>query len=307
MTRTDLHRPAEIAPADYDYLFSYYYGRFSWNTALLAAVRTGEPQSEPTWGVDPATGNDCIIGSRQVTSPWGKLPFFEKEGFGGCDICGANYLAGAAFLHRPSGEVITIGHICADKMDVHYDKGDWLENQRRIAKLRKTSKFIQERLAKKQRTKTQAAEFLAENEGLEDALKTDHYISQDLAANLAKWGGLSEKQVALAFKLQTDANKPVDPNEPVDVKPPEGRVVITGEVLSIKERFDDYGSTMKMTIKCKSELGQFRLWGTCPAAIVSSAPNRGDMVRFTATIKPKENGFGFFSRPTKAAVLAPTV
>lgn len=57
-TRKDIHRPAEIKPTDYKYLFSYSYpglnGAPGINLTLLAAVRTGETQKEPVYGFDYA-------------------------------------------------------------------------------------------------------------------------------------------------------------------------------------------------------------------------------------------------------------
>ena len=78
--------------------------------------------------------------------------------------------------------------------------------------------------------------------------------------------------------------------------PPEGRQVITGEVIAIKPHEGAFGFSMKLTVKCDG----YRLWGTCPKGM---GAERGDTVRFTATIKPKEKGFGFFSRPTGGEIV----
>lgn len=81
----------------------------------------------------------------------------------------------------------------------------------------------------------------------------------------------------------------------------EGRVVITGKVLSVKERFSAYGSVLKITVK--DDRG-FRVWGTLPSAIAGQGCT-GRRVTFTATVETSDDdpAFGFFKRPTKAALL----
>jgi len=80
---------------------------------------------------------------------------------------------------------------------------------------------------------------------------------------------------------------------------PEGRVTITGEVLTVKLIDGYYGSTLKMLIGDDSG---YRVWGTVPAAI---DPERGDRVTLTATVSPSDDDptFGFYKRPTKAALI----
>jgi hypothetical protein len=79
----------------------------------------------------------------------------------------------------------------------------------------------------------------------------------------------------------------------------EGRQVITGVVLAMKWQSSDWGDTLKMLVQ--DDRG-FRVWGTVPGNI---EPNREERVTFTATItqSDKDPKFGFFKRPTKAAVL----
>jgi len=80
---------------------------------------------------------------------------------------------------------------------------------------------------------------------------------------------------------------------------PAGRVVVTGEVLSVKLQDGYYGSTWKMLVK--DDRG-FKVWGSIPSSLDAS---RGCRVTFTAAIEPSndDDKFGFFKRPTKAAIL----
>ena len=110
--------------------------------------------------------------------------------------------------------------------------------------------------------------------------------------------------VAFARFLDGEAAKAADAKaaEAGEVEPvPTGRVVITGEVIGISERYSDYGVTYKLTVK--DDRG-FKVWVTRPAAI--SDADRGDRVTLTATVEPSSDDkyFGFGKRPTKASVLA---
>lgn len=82
---------------------------------------------------------------------------------------------------------------------------------------------------------------------------------------------------------------------------PEGRVVITGECLTFKWQESLYGNVEKMLVQ--DDRG-FRVWGSVPASL--SEAERGDRITFTATVtaSDKDAKFGFFKRPTKAALLS---
>lgn len=124
--------------------------------------------------------------------------------------------------------------------------------------------------------------------------KTENSFILDIQAKAQKYL-LSQKQVdALKKACQRERDRKKEAKS--DRMPPEGRQVITGEVLSIKEHHGTFGFSLKLTVKCDG----YRLWGTCPKGM---GAERGDTVRFTATIQPKEKGFGFFSRPTNGEVV----
>lgn len=301
--RNDVHRPGLINPTDYQYLFSYSFGQFGFNTGLLRAVRTGETQLEPIF--EARDGYLVTVGHRTITSPWGKLPFFVKTTGSecGCDICGAHYLHGDAWLHRPTGEVVLIGHMCADKMGTTPARGEWTANHKYMAKLRKTAKY---QLMKAQENAARAAkgtQFLLDHPGLEEALKLDHHISRDLLANLAKWGSLSEKQIELAHKLVVQTQEKASE---VLAKVPEGRTTVDGTVISTKAVDTQFGTTYKMLVEVKSEEGSYKVFGTIPSLLLDSVQGslKGCRVAFTAQFQPKEPGFGFFSRPTCPKLLA---
>lgn len=79
----------------------------------------------------------------------------------------------------------------------------------------------------------------------------------------------------------------------------DGRQVINGTVLAMKNQESDWGSVLKMLVQ--DDRG-FRVWGSVPSSLDC---NREDQITFTATVSQsdKDSKFGFFKRPTKASVV----
>jgi len=148
------------------------------------------------------------------------------------------------------------------------------------------------------------ASLLTANPGLETALLADHAISRDLADKLVTYGSLSPAQIVLAFKLAADANAP----KPVKLDCPAGRQTIEGTILSVKEAENDFGVTWKMLVEVSIPEGSYRVFGTVPGSIcgIGVGSLKGRRVKLTATVQPKEPGFGFYSRPTGAQLVGET-
>ena len=156
--------------------------------------------------------------------------------------------------------------------------------------------------------------FLAANPGLREALMQNHRISMDLDAKLMHFHSLSPAQIALAFKLHSDAYCPARPSE-INVPAPEGRQVIRGTVVSVKEHRGDFGDTLKMTVKVTTNAGSWLAWGTVPSNLTPRARvyqtdpvvhqiDKGAEVEFTATLtRGREPHFAFFKRPTNARLV----
>mgnify|MGYP001400417867 FL=1 len=269
----------------------------------MSAVRTGKPQQERIYEIDPVTGCIVCVGSRTVTSPWGKVPFLDKTtgSESGCDICGAHFLHGDVFRKISTGEAIVIGHMCADKMGLVSNRGEWTANQKKMARLKKDAAYQQRRLELAALRRLDAVKVLEAHPGLEDALKVDHYISRDLAAKLDSYGSLSPAQIALALKIAREASEPkAEESTLPEIAPAPGRQQIEGTVLGVKDVETDFGSTTKILVQVETGAGRFKLFGTMADSLYNDSPIKGARVRFTATVQPKEAGFGFFSRPTQA-------
>ena len=311
--RDDVHRPGAIDPSEYKYLFSFSLGTYGFNLELLRATFDGAPTFRvPEYHISDS-GAIYISGYRTCQNTFGKLYYFSKDNeAGGCHICGARYSHGDVWLHIPTQQAIMIGHICADKMELVSDRGEWTRNQKLMARLKKEAAYQARKAELAALRRVDALKLMEANQGLEDALKTDHYISRDLAAKLDQYGSLSAKQIELAFKLANDvaekAALEAAQQEVPEILPPAGRVKITGIVISTKcQDNEDFGTvSYKMLVEVEENGSRFKLWGTVPAAIMPLGPLsdlKGSRVSFTATVTPKEKGFGFYSRPTGAAVL----
>jgi hypothetical protein len=119
----------------------------------------------------------------------------------------------------------------------------------------------------------------------------------NVATKFDRYGSISEAQAAAVEAAFTrDVVRSVE-SSPVVV----GRGVVTGEIMSKKEKDSEYGFYFAITVR--DERG-FTLWGRIPAAIADAAI--GVKVTFTATLSKsdRDDTFGFFKRASKASIAA---
>ena len=218
----------------------------------------------------------------------------------GCAHCGSTFAHGSVFLHIPTGEFISFGNVCASK---RLSQASNLAMRKDVLARRAATAKANAEAAAEMAEALEAQ--LQEEEGLREALQTDHYIVQDI---LRRQRPLSEAQVALVFKLAKEAAEKVDAEpEPEAVDIPaewlEGRITFTGTVVSRKWKDSDFGGAFKLLILADVAEGQVcKLWGTEPSAIEAE---KGDRVQMTARLERSNDdaGFGFYKRPTKPEVL----
>lgn len=138
--------------------------------------------------------------------------------------------------------------------------------------------------------------------GLSKALRVDHYITRDIRSRFISNGFLSDKQIALLFRLeQQEREREV---EPPAVEVPAGRHTVRGTVLGLKTVESRFGLTLKMLLRVMAPGGAYKVWGTVPDSIQGGSSLRGAVVEMSAEMIPKEVGFGFFKRPTRASVVS---
>lgn len=306
-TRTDVHRPGAIIPADYRELFCYAYPTTvdgwpvpGFNIHLLNAQRIGARCS----GVNGGRGG--VDWAEPICGDDGKpYPMSAIHKGGACDSCGAYFVEGSLFLHSPSGECIVLGHICANKMGIAFDASAaaTMKGQRKAAR-----KSV---ILRKQRRAGLRAWAGDASPELRVALRADHYIVKDIRARLIQWGKVSEKQAALVVKIAADiaerASQPAEVHVPAPIA--DGRQTVTGTVVSVKLHEGAYGDSLKMTVKVTTSEGTWLAWGTAPSALLDEVANlgglRGCVVRFDCKLKAgRDAHFALLSRPTKGEVLA---
>lgn len=81
----------------------------------------------------------------------------------------------------------------------------------------------------------------------------------------------------------------------------EGRQTIEGVIVSRKAYANEYQYGGEDIIKVLVDCGTFKTFGGLAKAIRNAKV--GDRVKFDAMIEPKETGFGYHSRPTKAEIV----
>lgn len=129
----------------------------------------------------------------------------------------------------------------------------------------------------------------------------------DMVAKFDRTSDLTRKQIDAFVKTVNsrieDERKDAEAEDVV-----EGKIDITGEILSVKQHVDDYYYPPKVTRKMivRDDRG-FKVWGSVPSSIYSA--DRGDRVSFSARVTRSDDDakFGFFKRPTKAKIIADPV
>jgi len=271
-TRTDLHRPSQLVPSDYQII-----------TTFALPRGGGSADNDDEW-FDEGYGNEEVeaeLAAHPDVPVWGECSH--------CGSCGARFGSGALFRHRPSGDYLFVGHDCADAMFLIADWSGVEVAAKRSADNRKLA--VQRRLNAERK-----AAFLLAHVGLAEALTADHRIVRDIAEKFKQWD-LSEAQVALVFKLaeQVATQRAEEPYTAA----PTGRVTFTGRIVSLKyQEAYCYGGagSYKATIKVVTPSGIWLAWGTLPAA---SSAEKGDEVTLMATVTPSEDKeyFAFYKRP----------
>lgn len=241
------------------------------------------------------------------------------EKSGRCQSCGTVYNHGMV-VDGPQG-LLTVGHICGTE---YFGLSSVYELRARAAA----------KIKERNERRREAEAFIAEHNLAEVFEHTflgdpidkpedgDYYSGYaagttfDIRRKLLQYGSLSDAQVALLHKLHAEhhARQAERAAEPATVAIPseylDGRVTISGTVLSVKFQEGPYGTTQKMLVAVDTDGGRFKLWGSVPSGLdtydhetgQAKFVKRGDKVQFDAKVEVSKSDetFGYFSRPTKA-------
>jgi hypothetical protein len=298
--RTDIHRPAEFDPQDYE---------------VVDYIDSRRPEC-------PVTGDpDVLEAYKRWVAQWEEhlleyFPNWQTAGAHGitqCNHCGTHIRWVAVVLHRPTGGHLAFGEICADRCEL--PSRDAFR-----------AKYIKDRAALQAaalENMTRKAAFRAAHPEVVELLETvdisdrfDDSFLVSVARQYNSKGELSERQVEALEKLisrqrERDARREQERWE-LQGAPQleEGRYEITGEIVSAKVVDGDYGMQVKMLVKLEN--GN-KVYGSMPSNVeeelgsdgIAALRARPQPVRFTAQVERSRDDehFGFFKRPTKAALL----
>jgi len=298
--RQDVHKPSAINPEDYEYVALEHVkieglGDCEYAMAERRALTAHMNRTGGKWSGHAHGGN--------------------------CMICGAWMIYSVAFYHRPTNTYVRTGHQCAEKLE-------WSDPN--AFKAYKTAC----KAALANRAGQAKAEQVLRDQGLSETawtiykawtLETDmgdfqlnrnYRTISDIVAKLVKWGSVSEKAMAYLKRLTEE----VDNWEEIQAKKeaskalipdvPEGRQVMTGYILSVKIREDQYtGEFLGYKMLVETDQG-YKVWGTLPNNLFQASGYRhlkaiGRKVTFrgTNTKSRDDRTFGFFSRPSNAKFL----
>lgn len=358
-TRTDVHRPAVLDPADYRAVGSF-------------DLHDTEGYSY----IEPEYADRDFAETRHGS--------WRDDSYGRCQHCGHHLRHGEVYLHTPTGELLAVGMQCATKLDLpdrDAVKDREIGRRRVLARLRGRFVYGDPRARQACEAATAAAVQALENqqpveyrlrpeldeqtvEALSSRLnsinyKLEHTDNQslshsallvdasrvrkdlyyevereivpvntflaDLGRKFERDAYLSPKQIEAAwwsaerdrqFEIRNDLMEQQREAENADREPvpvTEGRIQVTGEVVKTDWQENDYGSRKVMVVK--DDRG-FLLWGSVPDSIYHV--EREQRVTFMARVEPSKDQeatdwqperkadpyFGFFRRPTKAAILS---
>ena len=281
--RTDIHRPSTIEPDEYEFVCFDYMG-----TADLGEVLALATERE-TFRVHRAeTGGN----------------FSGHEHGGSCYVCGAWAIYLCRFYHAKTNTYIETGQDCAQK--IHEGEAH------RFRAFRKGIHDARDRAAGKAKAQAILEDAnLAGAWAIYDTPVASHYEEStitDIVYKLIKYGSISDNQTAFVGKLLSlIAERPAreaaqlaekEAADPVPVT--DARIMVEGDILTIKTVESDYGTTDKCLIKTSAG---WKLWITLPSAVFSAG--RGDRIAFTCKVEPSKDDpkFGFGKRPTKARIV----
>jgi hypothetical protein len=131
---------------------------------------------------------------------------------------------------------------------------------------------------------------------------------RDIVGKLVRYGSISEGQTAFVNRLLDKiegraALAAKRAAEMADAKPvpvSDKRMTVAGIVLSTRVQETQFGMVTKMLVQ---HADGWKVWGSVPSELGDDL--KGKMVRFDArvTVSDKDPKFGFYSRPTKAAIV----
>jgi hypothetical protein len=231
-----------------------------------------------------------------------------------CSHCGHFIRWAIRYTHKPSGQRVEFGEICASQIDVADDRATYEMNKLRklVANQRKAiaaKKQVEEKREHFLRHYQDVAEYVEEMQERGDSFE----FMQDMARTYDQWSYLTDRQADAVRRIKKGredwVKRQAEKPQPV-TQAPEGSARVSGEIVSTKWQENDFGGALKMLVVL-DDLN--KVWGTVPKNVMAEVNNRdenpgeykGTGVEFTATFTRSKDDehFSFFKRPTKAVTV----
>jgi hypothetical protein len=269
--RVDTHRPSAINPGDYEY------------------VKVDEARKAR------------VDGQTKLAGPAGT-----------CHHCGKAIVWRVFFKHIPTGNLVTFGYQCADILKMTDNRIDHEMNllKRQAANERQQeewNKTVEDRRADWETNHPDEAAFVRDYKG-----EFGQDFINRIRWGIDKYGSPLDNQIESIKKFiagrQAFEDRKLEEAKQLEDAPllADGRQTIEGIIVSEKYTETVYGRQHKMLVKMDD--GN-KVFGTMPDSIEHAVYDTeretavGMRIKFDAKVEPKEDHFGFYSRPTKAQVV----
>ncbi len=308
MARTDIHRPAEFDPADYEIIDFIDNKAPDYGAAFLQGLHTGA-SAEAVAEMVKAMRAEYEARIFEHFPNW-TTGGIDRRSIFQCNHCGAHIRWVAVALHKPTGSKLAFGDICAERCELptrdafraKFIKDRAAREEAKMLKLIARATFENEA--------PDVVEFLA---GIETQRASEFLVS--VADQLTAKGTLSEAQVAavrrfIAGQAERDARRAAEATEAAKTAQPfpVGRQTVTGTVVSTKTIDSHYGG-LQLKMLVKTDDGN-RIFGTAPESLQPSSDAilalKGQRVTFTADFQASKDDphFGFYKNPRSAELVS---
>lgn len=288
MTRTDVHAPSAIIPADYQFVAYNHMADTLGDFFFIVRERAAKAEHMARTG--------------------GKLSTHAHGG--SCHICGAGARSTALFYHVPTNTYVVTGLDCADKIDSSLNINAFrreLRDAKEAQAGRGKAKLLLSLIKMDAAYEIYTAYLTKTVEQVNAASFAEQTVA-DIVGNVVRYGNISVKQSAYLAKLlekiaaapalqaQRDAEKAAAKPIPAD-----GRITVEGAILCRKIVDTQFGSVAKILVQ---HADGWKVYGSLPSNIGDA--EKGAIVRFDGKVEISKDDakFGFFSRPTKAVVVS---
>ena len=269
MARTDAHRPSAIQPSEYEFIVFVDYSKYSGISGQLRiqqqAIRDSQARTGGTWA--------------------------KRENNGNCHVCGAIFSYGAVYRHRPTNEYVSLGHICADKLEFSLDGAEFRSWKKRILAGHKTAKgrAAAERILTESGCKRAWEINALSYNDLTPSQRRPYGIITDIVGRAIRYGSVSPKQIDFLQSLQEQFDrKPIEraPVEPGNYIGTVGqRDVFDLTLVGIGSYESDYGTVTVYIFEDAN--GNSVVWSSTGRGLWIDGQHitKGARVRVKATVK----------------------